>query len=123
MVVRFCRMRICEFTRLACFTLISIASASPLFAAQSSASEETPSSTYKANCTICHADDGAGTPLGIRLHAKDLRSKEVQSKPSEQLAQTIRAGKDNMPAFGSRLDSAQIDKLVQYVRTKKAKGH
>lgn len=92
----------------------------PLGMAQSTATAETAESTYKTNCVICHAEDGSGTPLGIRLKAKDLRSKEVQDKPSEELVQTIRAGKGNMPAFGTRMDSDQIDKLIAYVRQKKS---
>ena len=104
---------------LALISIIAVSSSSA--PAQAAASDETASGTYKANCAICHADDGSGTPLGIRLHAKDLRSKEVQAKSSEELAQMIRAGKDNMPAFGSRLDNKEIDDLVEYVRTKKLK--
>lgn len=99
--------------------LLGTLAAGPSAMAQTTASPETTASIYKANCVICHAEDGSGTPLGIRLKAKDLRSKEVLEKPSEELAQTIRAGKGNMPAFGTRMDSEQIDKLIEYVRQKK----
>ena len=100
-------------------TAAGIIAAGPLAMAQTTASTDTAASTYKANCVICHADDGSGTALGIRLKAKDLRSKEVQEKTSAELAQTIRAGKGNMPAFGTRMDSEQIDKLIEFVRQKK----
>jgi mono/diheme cytochrome c family protein len=123
MIVPIRRLKIREFKKIVCLVLFSSITGGLLLAAQSPASEGATSSAYKANCAICHAEDGSGTPLGIRLHAKDLRSKEVQAKSSEELAQTVRAGKDNMPAFGNRIDSEQIDKLVQYVRTKKPKGH
>jgi mono/diheme cytochrome c family protein len=99
--------------------LLGIVAAGPLAMAQSTAARDTAASTYKANCVICHGEDGSGTPLGIRLKAKDLRSKEVQDKPSKELAETIHTGKGNMPAFGTRLSSDQIDKLVEYVRQKK----
>ena len=99
--------------------LLGIVAAGPLAMAQSTAARDTSASTYKANCVICHGEDGSGTPLGIRLKAKDLRSKEVQDKPSKELAETIHTGKGNMPAFGTRLSSDQIDKLVEYVRQKK----
>jgi len=100
--------------------IVGTVTAGPLAVAQTAASTDAAASAYKANCVICHAEDGSGTPLGIRLKAKDLRSKEVQEKPSTELAQTIRAGKGNMPAFGTRMDSDQIDKLIEYVRQKKS---
>jgi mono/diheme cytochrome c family protein len=118
------RLKFTGFNSVAPLALISmIAVSSSLTPAQAAESGETASGAYKANCAICHSDDGSGTPLGIRLHAKDLRSKEVQAKSSEELAQTIRTGKDNMPAFGSRLDNKEIDDLVEYIRTKKPKRH
>jgi mono/diheme cytochrome c family protein len=94
-----------------------------LAAGQAPAAKETAATTFKANCEVCHGADGSGSDLGHRLHVKDLRSKEVQSKPSSFLAQTIRAGKDNMPAFGNRLDDDQINALVVFVRHKKAGSH
>jgi cytochrome c6 len=106
--------------RAAHLMLIGAMAAGPLAMAQATATTDTAASAYKANCVICHADDGSGTPLGIRLKAKDLRSKEVQDKTSAELAQTVRTGKGNMPAFGTRMDSEQIDKLIEYVRQKKS---
>ena len=97
--------------------LLGIVAAGPLAMAQSTAARDTAASTYKANCVICHGEDGSGTPLGIRLKAKDLRSKEVQDKTPAALTQVITAGKNNMPAFGNRLDKDQIQTLVEYVRT------
>jgi mono/diheme cytochrome c family protein len=93
----------------------------PMATAQSSANSATAASTYKANCAICHGEDGSGTALGNRLHVKDLRAREVQDKSTKALAQIISAGKGSMPAFGTRLDSEQIQKLVEYVRHNKTK--
>lgn len=73
--------------------------------------------TFKSKCAACHGQDGSGTTLGKRLHAPDLRSKEVQSQTSDALVQVITKGKENMPAFGNRLDNDQINKLVAYIRT------
>ena len=92
-----------------------------LIAGQVGYSQTAPStdaaSTFKSKCASCHGADGAGTTLGTRLHAPDLRSSEVQQKTSAALAQIVTSGKNNMPAFGNRLDSEQIQKLVEYVRT------
>jgi mono/diheme cytochrome c family protein len=81
------------------------------------ASSTDAASTFKSKCAACHGPDGAGTALGTRMHAPDLRSKDVQGQTSAVLAQVITAGKNNMPAFGNRLDKDQIQKLVDYIRT------
>lgn len=73
-------------------------------------------STFKANCAICHGDNGAGSPLGIRLHTPDLRSSEIHKKAPAALAHSISAGKNNMPAFAGKLSGGEIEKLVEYVR-------
>lgn len=84
--------------------------------AQTTASTDA-AGTFKSKCVTCHAADGSGSALGKRLHAPDLRSKEVQSMTPAALEQVISAGKNQMPAFGNRLDKDQIQKLVDYVRT------
>ena len=71
---------------------------------------------YKANCTICHGEDGTPTPIGKRLQAPDLTSREVQSQPNAALERIMKDGKNNMPPFGDRLDSQQIKSLVTHVR-------
>ena len=84
-------------------------------------SQTTPDSdagatTYKKSCATCHAADGSGTALGKRLHAPDLRTKEVQDQTPEALTKIVTAGKANMPAFGNRLTSQQIQQVVDYIR-------
>jgi len=96
---------------------------SPLALAQTAPAPETAESLFKTNCALCHGDDGAGTDLGKKFNVKDLRSKEVQDKSSADLAEIIRAGKNNMPAFGKRLSEEQIQKLVDYIRQLAAAAH
>jgi mono/diheme cytochrome c family protein len=96
--------------------LLGIATAASFAAAQDPPTPETTAAIFKEKCAPCHGDDGAGTTLGIRLHAKDLRSKEVQAQSSKVLADTVSAGKGLMPAFGTKLDADQIQKLIEYVR-------
>jgi cytochrome c6 len=84
--------------------------------AQTEAGPSTAETTFKANCVMCHGVDGAGSVFGKRLNVPDLRSKEVQSMPSDALAKIIATGKNNMPAFGTRLDNAQIQNLIKYIR-------
>ena len=72
---------------------------------------------YKANCVLCHSDDGSGSsPTGKALKARDLRSDEVQSKTDAELAEVITKGRGKMPAFGAKLKPDDITRLVAYVR-------
>jgi mono/diheme cytochrome c family protein len=121
MVARLCKLGVGESLIAACLLIPGGAALGPLAAAQTSASSGA-ASTYKANCAVCHGEDGSGTALGTRLQVKDLRSKEVLEKSSSALAQTIRDGKGNMPAFGDRLDSDQIKHVIEFVRRFSAKG-
>ncbi|MGB8801546.1 MAG: cytochrome c [Candidatus Acidiferrales bacterium] len=73
--------------------------------------------TFKANCTLCHGEDGgANTPTGKALKAKDLRSDEVQKQTDAQLAAVISKGRAKMPAFGSKFSPDLINALVAYIR-------
>ncbi|MGA2534742.1 MAG: cytochrome c [Terracidiphilus sp.] len=123
MVDRFWALGMHRFSRATCFAIFAFAIKSPCAIAQATPDAETGAGLYTANCAICHAEDGSGTPFGIRLHVKDLNTKEVQEKSTVELAQSIRSGKDNMPAFGKRLHDEQIQKLVDYLKRKKPTVH
>jgi mono/diheme cytochrome c family protein len=72
---------------------------------------------FKANCTLCHSDDGSGnSPTGKALKAKDLRSDEVQKQTDAELAEVITKGRGKMPAFGSKFSPDVIKSLVAYIR-------
>src|ERR1700757_3683802 len=76
-----------------------------------------PATIYKTNCAKCHGPDGsAGTPTGKALHAKDLRSEEVQTKSNAELADVITKGNGKMPAFGAKLDPEDIREVLAYIR-------
>jgi cytochrome c6 len=75
------------------------------------------SRVFKANCTLCHSEDGSGTsPTGKALKAKDLRSEEVQKQTDEELAEVITKGRGKMPAFGAKFSPDVIKSLVAYIR-------
>lgn len=116
MIASLPKLGLYENLKIAYIVVLGIAAACLPATAQATAATETAASTFKANCAICHAEDGSGTVLGTRFHVKDLHSKEVQEKSATALAQTIRVGKDNMPAFGDRLTSEQIQNLIEYIR-------
>jgi mono/diheme cytochrome c family protein len=73
---------------------------------------------YKTNCVVCHTADGSGdTPTGKSMHAKDLRSEDVQKESDAELAGVITQGRGTMPAFGAKLKPDEITKLVTYIRS------
>ena len=73
---------------------------------------------YKANCVLCHSADGSGdNATGKAMHAKDLRSDEVQKQSDAELSEAISKGKGKMPAFGAKLKPDDITKLVAYIRS------
>jgi mono/diheme cytochrome c family protein len=73
---------------------------------------------YKTNCALCHSADGSGdSASGKALHAKDLRSEEVQKQSDEVLSEVITKGRGKMPAFGGKIKPADVQKLVAYLRS------
>jgi len=72
---------------------------------------------FKTNCVLCHSADGSGdSASGKALHAKDLRSAEVQAKSDAALAEVIAKGKGKMPAFGAKIAADDVTKLVAFIR-------
>ena len=72
---------------------------------------------YKTNCALCHSADGSGdSPSGKALHAKDLRSEEVQKQSDDALSEGITKGKGKMPAFGAKIKPDDVTNLVSYLR-------
>jgi cytochrome c6 len=75
---------------------------------------------FKQNCAICHGRDGRGeTPTGRAMKVKDLGSAVVQSKSNAELIKIISDGKGQMPAYKSKLDQAQVDALIAFIRALK----
>lgn len=64
-------------------------------------------------CTHCHGADGTGTEEGPSL--RDIRKR---LKP-DQIAEQIRHGGKQMPAFGDSLDEEQIADLVAFLDAKR----
>jgi cytochrome c6 len=72
---------------------------------------------YKANCVLCHSADGSGSSsTGKAMHAKDLRSDEIQKQSDAALAEVITKGRGKMPAFGTKIKPEDVTKLVAYIR-------
>lgn len=77
-----------------------------------------PAKFFKTNCTLCHSADGSGdSATGKAMHAKDLRSDEVQKQSDGELAEAITKGKGKMPAFSAKIKPEDVTKLVAYIRS------
>jgi ubiquinol-cytochrome c reductase cytochrome c subunit len=66
---------------------------------------------YRLNCAACHAWSGNG---GALLHRE---APPVHQATPTQIAEAVRGGPGNMPAFGqAALTDRQVDSIVRYVR-------
>lgn len=66
-------------------------------------------------CATRHGPDGEGSALGMRIHAVDLRSEEVQSQSDADPSRVVSEGRKNMPPFKNALSKAEIDSPVAYI--------
>jgi cytochrome c len=70
----------------------------------------------KANCSRCHAVEKFGeSPLPIAPAFRTLHTKYPVENLQEALAEGIRTGHPNMPAF--QLDPGQISDVIAYLKT------
>jgi len=71
---------------------------------------------YKSKCQMCHGTDGKGTPVGIKMGAKDFHSADFLKLTDAQVAEVIAKGKNKMPAYASKLKADEISDLASYVK-------
>ena len=80
---------------------------------------------YQAHCATCHGAGGRGNSWRARLlflRPGDLASPAMASLPDRYLGDVIRhggstLGKPGMPSFGFVLSEAEIEAVIQYVRS------
>jgi mono/diheme cytochrome c family protein len=74
---------------------------------------------FQRTCSGCHGRDGRGTLRpGLSRPPRDLTNPEFQAQMSdEQLRQSIRIGKGQMPAFGGLMGDEEISNVIASVRS------
>jgi mono/diheme cytochrome c family protein len=77
---------------------------------------ETGRELFATHCAACHGPDGRGSG-----NVPPLVGVTERLGP-EVAARTIRDGRDRMPAFGDRLDEAQISDLLAHIEQLPATG-
>jgi mono/diheme cytochrome c family protein len=73
---------------------------------------------FQRTCSGCHGADGRGTLRpGLVKPPRDLTKVEFQAQMSnDQLRQSIRIGKGQMPAFGGIMADDEIADVIAFVR-------
>ena len=79
-------------------------------------------SLYAQNCVACHGAQGQGSPLPIggSVPARDLASPKSRAELSrDRMIRSVTVGRPGtaMPGFGGRLAAAEIEAVVDFVRT------
>lgn len=92
----------------------------------SGAQAEEASDLWKAKCKSCHGEDGkAKTKMGQKESIVDLTQPAWQKAQTDaDIRETISEGSPRnakMKPYKEKLTSQQIDSLVGYIRTLKAK--
>jgi mono/diheme cytochrome c family protein len=74
---------------------------------------------FQRTCSGCHGADGRGTLRpGLSKPPRDLTNVEFQKLMSnDQLRQSIRIGKGQMPSFGALMGDEEIADVIAFVRT------
>ncbi len=87
------------------------------------AEEPERSALWETHCMVCHGMDGrAETEEGRKKKARNLTDAKWQATVTdERLSRSIHRGHENMPAFGKKLNDAQIKALLVEVRSLAAK--
>jgi cytochrome c6 len=79
-----------------------------------------PVALFEVHCAGCHLNGGNIVRRGKTLQLKALQKNSVDSVGA--IAALIANGKNNMPAYRSKLTAPQIDALAHYVLDRAKKG-
>jgi mono/diheme cytochrome c family protein len=80
----------------------------------------TARANFEKHCSACHGKDGTGGLVTIedkKLKVPNLREGHALKHTDEKLARQIMNGAEEMPAFKDKLSPAEINDLVNLIRT------
>tara|TARA_R110002126_G_scaffold28778_2_gene95791 strand:+ start:4808 stop:5212 length:405 start_codon:yes stop_codon:yes gene_type:complete len=70
---------------------------------------------WQKHCKKCHGDEGEATKIGLRLKSPENIYEEAQNKTVEEILETIRDGKNKMPAFNKKLTEQEMNELAVHI--------
>ena len=79
----------------------------------------TPAQTYTTTCAACHGPAGTPNPGMVRAMGAMPDFATVRAPADSVWNRSITSGKGKMPAYGSRLNPAQVRAMVAYLKTLK----
>lgn len=77
---------------------------------------EDAATVYQSKCALCHGKDGKGSPVGMRMGAKDLAMAKAMSEAEIQSVITKGKPGTKMMGFAGKLTDAQIADLAKLVK-------
>ncbi|HSB86848.1 MAG TPA: cytochrome c [Ilumatobacteraceae bacterium] len=91
--------------------LVAVSAVACRGAQGNTANQSSAAQLYAVNCSTCHGQDGRG----VGEFPKLVGTADVLG--GDYARTVIGEGRNNMPAFGSKLSAAQIDEIVDYIAT------
>jgi len=91
--------------------LLAIAIA--LVAAATVARAEDGAAVFAKKCALCHGKDGKGSPVGLKLGAKDLTGVKLSEV---EIVKVVEDGKGKMTPFKGKLTDPEIQAVAKYVK-------
>jgi mono/diheme cytochrome c family protein len=90
-----------------------------LVAGASALQAQTPAQTFSTTCAACHGP--AGTPSAAMVRAMGAMPDfaTIHAPADSVWVRSITSGKGKMPAYGSRLNPAQVRAVVAYLKSLK----
>ena len=79
----------------------------------------TARANYKKNCEACHGEAGTGGLVKVenkQIKVASLKADHALKHTDGELAKTITAGEEEMPAFKDKLSQQEIADLVRFIR-------
>jgi mono/diheme cytochrome c family protein len=96
--------------------VLCVAVASVASAQQPAGGAQTPAQVFAANCASCHG--ATGTPNAAMARSMGIPDfATIAASPDSVFVRAITSGKGRMPAYGTRLQPAQVRALVAYVKS------